>query len=276
MATTFARAAHLYVDDKPFVFEDRVAVELLPGYLRRYMRRVRRLAPNWLRRYRSRFDGFTAMRAHLVVRARYAEDTLANGDDFTRYIVLGAGFDTFAQRQIEPGIEVIEIDHPATQREKRKLLQQRGFREPEALSFLPIDFATTALSDVWIPSSEADCISWLGVTYYLTAEAFIGTLTTLAECVASGSELVMDYWEMPPPLDRNAPLMLGTRLSVALQQEPMHSFFSPIEVETIATGCGWKVAENLTPDEQNKRYLADRKDGLAVPSFAHLLRLVKE
>ncbi len=276
MATAFARAAHLFVDDTPPVFEDRVAYDLLPAFQRRYIRRLGDLAPSWLRRYRTRLDAFTAMRAHLVVRARYAEDVLAAGDDFTRYIVLGAGFDTFAQRQIEPGIEVVEIDHPATQREKRKLLQRRGFREPEALSFLSIDFQTTSLEEIWLPSSESDCISWLGVTYYLQSEALIGTLTTLAKCVSSGTELVLDYWQMPPPLDRNAPLLLGTRVTVALQQEPMHSFFTPIEIETLAVGCGWRVRENLSPAEQNKRYLSSRRDGLLVPSFAHLLRLVKE
>ena len=53
----------------------------------------------------------------------------------------------------------------------------------------------------------------------------------------------------------------------------MRSFFDPAEIATLAETAGWQVRENLTPDEQNERYLADRSDGLRVPSFAHLLQL---
>ncbi len=58
-------------------------------------------------------------RAALVVRNRFAEDVLqevaASGP--CQYVILGAGFDTFAYRQPfwAQAISIFEVDHPATQ-----------------------------------------------------------------------------------------------------------------------------------------------------------------
>ena len=45
------------------------------------------------------------------------------------------------------------------------------------------------------------------------------------------------------------------------------------EIETLAVNAGWRVREDCTPAEQERRYLAGRNDRLAVPSFAYLLHL---
>lgn len=278
-ATAFIRAAHMHIDDTPPVFDDSVAYDLLPGYQRRFIKRLAALSPPWVRRYRQTRNAFTTMRAQIVVRARYAEDALAKAREagVDRMVVLAAGLDTFALRQaLTPAkqpIEVIEIDHPATQRWKRELLAERGIEEPSELTFLPVNFEEETLADLWIDSATPDFGSWLGTTYYLTREAITATLTTLAERTQPGSQLVLDYWREPPPTDLSAPLLWGTRVAVALQREPMRSFFEPQDIEALAEASGWRVRENCTAAEQNQRYLAARNDQLSVPSFAHLLHL---
>lgn len=274
--TAFLRAVHERFDDSPPALNDDIAYRLLPGYLRRYIR-SRALIPQVLTRaFRLRDPAGLAMRAQIVVRARYAEDCLAQArdDGAKRYIVLGAGLDTFALRQTEPAIGVIEIDHPATQRWKQRLLQQRDITVPPELRFLAVDFESTSLEEVWIASDQPDFISWLGTTYYLSREGLHSTLRGLATLTAPGSQLVCDYW-CERPGNRFNPLLLGTRIAVATQGEPMRSFFKPAEIEELAVAAGWSVLENVSPDEQNKRFLAQRKDGLRVPSFAYLLRLQK-
>ena len=114
-----------------------------------------------------------------------------------RFVVLAAGLDTFALRQSHPLIEVVEIDHPATQQWKRQLLAERNIDEPPELAFLPVNFEEESLADVWIDSPTPDCISWLGTTYYLTRDAISSTLTTLAKRTQPGSHLVLDYWREP-------------------------------------------------------------------------------
>ena len=66
-------------------------------------------------------------------------------------MILGAGLDTYAQRH--PHMDVLEIDHPATQNWKRRLLHERGFDLPTTLAFLPVDFERASLADTW-PSTS--------------------------------------------------------------------------------------------------------------------------
>lgn len=274
LATAFARAVHVYLDPPPPVLDDRLSIRLLPASLRRAVLGQKLLVPEWLRRGGRGDTFFGPMRAQIVVRARYAEDCLAEArrDGVTRYVVLGAGLDTYALRQPNPAVDVLEIDHPASQRWKRRLLTHRSIELPPTLSFLPVDFERSALADVWVENDAPDFVSWLGTTYYLSAEALRGTLVTLAERTQPGSQLVLDYWRRGPGI-RDLPLLWGTQMAVALQGEPMRSFFEPDQIAALAEQTGWRVLEDLSAAEQRSRYLSQRRDGLAVPAFAHLLRL---
>ncbi len=275
LATAFLRALHLSVDDPPPVLDDRLAADLLPGYQRRFLRRLGALATPWRGRYRQLGGAFTGLRAQVVVRARYAEDALrqARAEGVNRYVVLAAGLDTFAYRQPVPALPVVEIDHPATQRWKRDLLRERGVAIPRNVSYLPVDFERQALAERWPRQPGPDCVSWLGATYYLTQGAIADTLSALAGCTAPGSQLVLDYWCEAPPGEPDTLLLWSTRAAVALQDEPMRTFFAPAAIERLAGECGWRVRENCAPLAQDVRYLGARNDGLAVPSFAWLLHL---
>ncbi len=274
-ATAFLRALHVHIDGQPPVFDDKLAFKLLPAYQQRFIDRLAILASPWMRIFRQRRGMLTAMRAQVVVRARYAEDALAAArrDGAQRYIVLSAGLDTFAARQQDPKIPVVEIDHPATQRWKRELLAGIGTSELPELDYVPIDFERTSLADVWVEADGVDFISWLGTTYYLSEDALTATLRAIADQVAPGSRLVLDYWRELPGIDPGQPLLWSTRAAVALQREPMRSFFQPADIARLCQSCGWTVVEDLSADDQDKRFLQGRDDRLAVPSFAHLLHL---
>lgn len=273
-ATALMRALHVHLDGAPPVLDDRVAFELLPEYLQRSIRRRAAFARAWPMRLRPQDPAASAMRGQIVVRARYAEDCLTQSrkDGVTRYVILGAGLDTFALRQPEPAISVLEIDHPATQRWKQQLLRKRAITQPPTLTFQPVDFERSSLADLWIDNDAPDFISWLGTTYYLSREGIVHTLETLATRTRPGSQLVLDYWRESPGTVNN-PLLWGTRVAVALQGEPMRSFFDPAEIEQLAAKAGWRIKENCSPAEQRQRYLTNRNDRLRVPSFAYLLRL---
>ena len=273
LGTAVIRALHQYVDDRPLIFDDPVSFQLLHPVQQRYIKRLARLNRVWLRPYRRLLAPSAAMRAQVLVRARYADDVLheMQARGAVRLVIPAAGLDTSSFRY--PDLEVIEFDHPATQRWKRELLAQRGIAEPPRVTYVPIDFESTGLGNVWINSASPDYISWLGITYYLTRQALTATLTDLHKLTSPGSELVLDYWCEPPANDASRMLLWGTRIAVALLRERMHSFFDPEQMESLATQCGWQVVENLSSDEQNRRYLINRRDQLRVPSFAWLLRL---
>lgn len=274
-ATAFLRALHVHIDDRPYVFDDPVACKLLPAYQQRFISRLEVLSSPWLRVFRQRHGMLTAMRSQVVVRARYAEDTLAEArrEGAGRYVILAAGLDTFALRQTGSNISVVEIDHPATQRWKRELLDRIGATKRPELEYVPLDFERATLTDAWPESRSPDFISWLGTTSYLSEHALAATLRSLAENVLPGSRLVLDYWRSLPGIDPAQALLWGTRAAVALQREPMRSFFEPPEIADLCRASGWTVVEDLSAEAQNDRFLTLRDDHLAVPSFAHLLQL---
>jgi methyltransferase (TIGR00027 family) len=104
------RAAHQVLDDNPLILDDKVSIGLVEGSGRvELLARAGELGSAELK----------AARSWSVMRSRFAEDCLldafANG--VRQFVILGAGFDTFAYRQPEwaKGLTIFEVDHPATQ-----------------------------------------------------------------------------------------------------------------------------------------------------------------
>lgn len=277
MATAFLRALHLVVDEPPHVFEDTLAAQFLPGYQQRFLERLRSLPTAWLGVFRQRRSYLGGIRAQVLVRARYSEDALAaarTDPGIGRYVILAAGVDTFAWRQDEhEAVPVVEVDHPATQRWKRRHLEQQGRPQPRNLTFAAVDFERSTLTEALPRPDTPQFISWLGTTYYLKPASVAATLTALAELSPPGSRLVLDYWQAAPGFGDGAGLLWGARMATALQMEPMLCFLGPDELEAMARQCGWRVRANLAAAAQNERYLAGRRDDLKVPGFAWLAEL---
>src|SRR4051794_26740116 len=132
------RAAH-QVRDRPLVLDDPIALRVIDPEVARMLRehppeREASLVGPYLR-------------AFFVMRSRFAEDALADAvrRGVRQYVVLGAGFDTFAYRNPFPELRVFEVDHPDTQAVKRRRLADAGIEIPSSLTFVSIDFNTTAL-----------------------------------------------------------------------------------------------------------------------------------
>jgi methyltransferase (TIGR00027 family) len=118
-----ARAAHLVVDSEPRVFADSLAARILGDR-----------AEELLAYHRLQGDHpiLAGARAQVVCRSRVTEDLLATGR-FTRYVLLGAGLDSFAYRSTD--IEVVEVDLPATQKWKKQALEKAGISVPETVKY---------------------------------------------------------------------------------------------------------------------------------------------
>src|SRR5262245_43277899 len=88
LGTAHLRAAHQLLDPPPRILEDPTAVAVLGAQAEQ---RIRDSAEHW------QSPEGRALRAHMVLRSRFAEDRLAAavGRGVTQYVVLGAGFDTF-------------------------------------------------------------------------------------------------------------------------------------------------------------------------------------
>ena len=256
--TALERAAHQLLES-PRVFDDPVALAILGDDERQW------LEAN-LGRYRQ--QRARAMRAFLVMRSRFAEDELARA--FSRgvrqYVVLGAGLDTFAIRNPHPGLQVFEVDHPATQAWKRDRLAQRGIAPPASLTFAPVDFERESLGEglrrAGFRRERPVFVSWLGVTIYLTQEAVRGTLRALARECVSGSEIVFDF-ALPDYALSESEQRTRAELAalVASVGEPWISFFDDTALADEMRSMGYARAEVLDSAKANERYFHARSDG---------------
>ena len=72
------------------------------------------------------------LRLIVALRSRFSEDELAKAvaRGLEQYVLVGAGLDTFAYRNPYQGLRIFEVDHPATQRWKRSLLEDSGIAVP--------------------------------------------------------------------------------------------------------------------------------------------------
>lgn len=203
-------------------------------------------------------------------RARYAEDILeeAVGLGVKQYVILGAGFDTFAFRhpEILERLQVFEVDHPATQAFKRRRLAELGWKKPAQLHFIPVDFEQESLTEGLTRSSydsqALSFFSWLGVTYYLTRDTVFSTLRTIAGLSPAGSGVVFDYLDT----DAFVPERTAKRVQVMLeafrkQSMPLITGFDPSTLAVDLARLGLCLRENLTPADIHERYFQGRTDG---------------
>ena len=289
-ATAAMRAIHQWFDEEPRVLEDPYADRLLstlpfasafPMVRQLALRSLRRQAAWLLAAQGRRLSlGARRMRAQVLTRSRYAEDTLLERmeDGTDQFVLLGAGLDTFAlrRRDLADRLRVFEVDHPDTQAFKKERVARLREDLPTNLEFVACDFERQTLEDALASSSYvADrpaVFSWLGVTYYLTTDAIHSTFDFFSRQAPDGV-LVLDYWNenAVPPLD--ATLLEFVRASVAGQGEPMLSFFTADRIAAEAADFGLRVLEDLGPNAINRRYLEGRRDGLVMPGFARLLAL---
>jgi len=254
------RAVHQLLDE-PLVLPDPIALPLLGASTEAALRDD----PFALNDPISR-----GLRAALVARSRFVEDELSRcvAAGVRQYVVLGAGLDTFAYRSpyADPCLRVFELDQAGTQRWKHKLLSEARIDVPSSLTFVPVDFECDDLRETLVRAGfRADqpaCVSWMGVTTYLTADAVLRTLGTLAGLPAK-SCVCFDF-RVPAtvlgPIDRVINEAIGGQAAAA--GEPWLSAFDPTHLQQHLLGLGFSSAVSVAPDDLNARYFARRKDGL--------------
>jgi methyltransferase (TIGR00027 family) len=194
-------------------------------------------------------------------RHRYAEDRLLElvSDGLDQYVLLGAGLDTspLRHRLVLDRCRVFELDHPASQAWKLRRFTSAGLTAPENVVFIAADLTVDEL-DVVLREGGFDpqrpsFVSWLGVTYYLTVDAVVKTLNTIASW-APGTHVVFDYF-LPP--DTWPPEMHSQAQSYAALGEPWITWWGDSEVERLLSECALDAVELVTTAEVIERYAPD-------------------
>jgi methyltransferase (TIGR00027 family) len=271
--TAAARAAHPIVDDRPHIFVDSVASEILGDQAQPLLsfQRDNPSAPVLLH-----------ARADVVCRARWVEDRLAGAvrSGVDQYVLLAAGLDSFAYRsELARQVRTFELDRPATQEWKARQLEKTTLTPLGELVTVPVDLGCEDLVRTLLAAgldlSRRAVVAWLGCTVYLTREAILATLTALASLPA-GSELLFDCLA-PVDADEDPSKDGHLRdLSSAVTRfgEPWRSRLDTGDVDALLAASGWRVAGYRTMWDAVPRELWERTDGLAPNPAAWLARAV--
>jgi len=258
LGAAYLRAAHQILDAKPLILNDPVILILLgPDAEERIQDAAGRyMAPE-----------AKALRSHVVLRSRYTEDRLKLSIErgVSQYIIVGAGFDTFAVRQPAwaVNLRIIEVDHPDTQHLKRTKISDAGIPVPSNVVFANINFENESLEEGLIrngiSSNEPTFFSWLGVTMYLTESAIDSTLKCMAK-YPSGSEAVITFRQQPSA--QSSASQLADFVSEA--GEPWVSYFTPEDFKAKLLEAGFGKVEFLT-SALSAQYFHIRENSLPNP-----------
>ena len=213
-------------------------------------------------------------RASIVARARFIEDLVVEqmGRGVGQYVILGAGLDTFAQREVALAsrLHVFEVDQAGPQAWKRERLIELGHGIPAWLRLVPVDFEAgddwwRALASAGFDASRPAIVVSTGVSMYLTRDAIAATLRQVA-AFAPGSTFAMSFLlplelagpEVRPGLEMAAK---GARAAGT----PFISFFTPEEMLALARAAGFAACRHVSAHALAERYFAGRADGLRPP-----------
>jgi methyltransferase (TIGR00027 family) len=263
LGTLYMRAVHQLLDARPLILEDLPALNLLGE------EKVNEIKKN---HKHHRTPAASSLRAHIVLRSRFTEDCLSEAVNrgVSQYIILGAGFDTFAFRQPTwaSKLRIVEIDQPATQAQKLSCLRNTGISIPSNLQFANIDFERESLLDGFkrqgISLTEPSFFSWLGVTMYLQEEAIDAVLKSVA-CFPVESEIVFTFSQPPEALsEKENKFHVSLSQIVSSSGEPFISFFTPAAIENKLRDIGFKSMGILSSEEAEKRYFSNRPRDLRI------------
>jgi len=218
-----------------------------------------------------------------LARSRYTEDSLEQAirEGVRQYIILGAGLDTFAYRRpdLSDRLQILELDHPATQAIKRERVTAAAWDHPSNLHFVPVDFTKESLSDALERSpydpTQLSFFSWLGVSFYLTREVVFDTLRSVASRAARGSTIVFDYLDADAFIPEKVAKRVQQMQWMAAQLgEPMKAGFDPLALSADLDRIGLRLEENLDPATIEARYFQGRSDRYHAVEHFHYARAV--
>jgi len=260
LRTALWRALHVIADDKPYIIDDQIGYELIkPG-------------KGWQERPDMKYT--KRLRASIVARARFIEDIAKEQIEkgTKQYVLLGAGLDSFAQRNmaISSQVEIYEIDQPGTLAWKEKKLIENGYKIPGNLHFVPVDFETSPwwaeLLSKGFNIRQKTFVSCTGVTLYLTKGAIKETLKKMAS-LASGSTIAIAFYLPLEQLnEEDKPLLEMSIKGAAASGTPFLSFYPVDEVAKLAEETGFKEIQTVSSQDMAERYFKNRTDNLVPAS----------
>ncbi len=132
----------------------------------------------------------------IAARTRFFDDAVVSAiaGGVRQIVILGAGYDGRALRFRTPGVRFFEVDHPATQRDKRRRLDDVG-ASTDGIAFVAADFTEEGLAVALVRAGHDRGLPTQflceGVLRYLPEQWFRALLRVAADASAPASRLAV-------------------------------------------------------------------------------------
>jgi methyltransferase (TIGR00027 family) len=198
--------------------------------------------------------------ANMTCRKRYITEKVAEAlHEVDAVVVLGAGFDTLAYRLARTSdILIFEVDQPVNIERKAAVVRRVLGELPSSVRLVPLDFERddllTTLTGSGYRADYRTFFVWEAVTQYLTADAVHATLESLRPAPA-GSRLVFSYVrrDFIDGVNFYGAQQLYRRFR---QRQQLWRFgLQPEQVAAFLDGHGWRLVEQLGPEQIVQRYV---------------------
>ncbi len=202
-----------------------------------------------------------------VLRKRVIEEKVlaAIEEGCTQIVNIGAGFDTLAWRLSRrfASVTFIEIDHPATSREKTEAL--RSTDAPSNLYFVEADLSKTSLEEALegcdgFNAKRKTLYICEGVLMYLDEMHVSGVFESLKNLTGEGTIFVFTCMEANESEKNNVRTLL--HLYLKLKNERYLWYIRDTELPRFIEKHGYALVEMADSETYRKRYLPKNYDGL--------------
>jgi methyltransferase (TIGR00027 family) len=177
-------------------------------------------------------------------------EALGRPDPATQLVILGAGLDGRVWRMAElAGVAAFEVDHPASQRDKRDRARNlaAGAGAGASPAYVSVDLSRDDLAAALAAAGHRRALAtvwiWEGVVPYLTRAEVTRTLRTITDRSAPGSRLIIHYQtpSVTALLGRWAAGLLSrlSRRSSPMGREPNRSAWTSRAMRRAVTARGF-------------------------------------
>jgi len=258
--TCLTRAISSLEKNRYYRSDDRLALSLLPGFLRMLIH-IPHTGRFFLRVFAAK-----GIYEYVIARTKYIDAVFRQtlSDQISQILLLGAGFDTRALRfqQETRRSRIFELDAPATQGAKISQYKKRHLSIPPNVVFIPIDFDRDSLplrlNQAGFKREERTLFILEGVLMYLQPKSVEQTFLTIQELSAAGSEVVFDY--IYASVLRHENIYYGEKGTIEVMAkagEQWHFGIEKEEIEPFLLRYGFKLHDQRDAHELEKMYFKD-------------------
>lgn len=211
---------------------------------------------------------------YIACRTRFFDDSvrMALAEGVTQVVLLGAGYDSRPLRVAGQGVRYFEVDHPATQADKRRRLLA-----PDVTyvgSDLTHDDFPGALRRSGYDGARPSIILAEGLTMYLDQATNERLFTALAGLAVAGSRLAVDFAQGGGSVSFPSQVVASAiRLSWRLTGEDRYDWADGSTALGLLRDAGWAVTEAADGPTLADRYLHGtplRIEGISPSAFCVL------